>query len=297
MIALVVFLAYGARTGPELDPAMATGQLLGPAPRPTTSKGVNPAAIDGGEPESDSDLHLRPSSPVSDTPKSEQDPTPSAANRQGPIEKSVTTTPPPSTTTAAPTTMRPSPSTTVAPTTTTTVPTTTTTAPTTTTSQPPSTTTSTVVPINWITSGGFEQPTVADGAFSNVNVNGWTSSEGTIEVWGTGHRDIPSFAGRQHAELNGRSSATISQQIDVVPGSTYRWSFAHRGRIDEDTVTVFIDGETQATVTSPPGAWRTVSGRFTVPAKTNSVVFGLRAVDQGSVGNLIDNVGFKLVAG
>ncbi len=138
---------------------------------------------------------------------------------------------------------------------------------------------------------------MADGEFNKVNVIGWTSSEGAIEVWGTGHNGISSFAGRQHAELNGGSPATISQQIEVVPGSTYRWSLAHRGRVDEDTMAVFIDDERQATVISPPGSWRTASGRFTVPAQKSSIVFGLRAVDNGSIGNLIDEVRFEQIAG
>jgi hypothetical protein len=150
-------------------------------------------------------------------------------------------------------------------------------------------------PVDLVTNGGFEQAGPAPGEYGSFAPVGWTSSAGAIELWATGFNGVSSFAGRQHLELNGGGPETISQQLEVLSGQTYQWSFAHQGRDDEDTVRVLIDGVVVDTVTSAPGSWRVVSGTVTIPAGTTQVSFGLRAIDSGSRGNLIDAVTFQRV--
>jgi hypothetical protein len=170
-------------------------------------------------------------------------------------------------------------------------PSTTNTAPTTTTTTEPSL----PPPVDLVTNGGFEQAGPAPGDYGSFAPVGWTSSAGAIELWATGFNGVSSFSGNQHLELNGDGPETISQQLQVLPGQTYQWSFAHQGRDDKDTVRVLIDGVVVDTVTSAPGSWRVVSGTVTIPAGTTQVSFGLRAIDSGSKGNLIDAVTFQRV--
>lgn len=213
------------------------------------------------------------------------------------------TAPATSSTTGAPTTTA-----TAAPTTaSTTVPTsqpsttpvtaTSTTAPTTRPTTPPPTKPPTTVSIptgNLVSGGGFERPRVADGGWANVVDPDWRSSAGGIEIWATGHSDVPSLRGRQHMELNGGGPDAISQTIQVVPELTYRWSFGHRGRGDANTVEVLINGRAVGRFTTAPGSWRRLEGLIDVPAGQHQLRLQLRAVDGGSSGNLIDDV--RLVA-
>ncbi len=117
-----------------------------------------------------------------------------------------------------------------------------------------------------------------------------------MEIWGNGHNNIDAYGGRQFAELNVRGATTISQRVSVTPGATYEWSFAHRGRVDNDTVQVLVDGVVMATATSAPGGWNTVQGGVIIEPGTESVVFAIQAVDGGGVGNLIDRVQFRRIA-
>ncbi|MEO1491120.1 MAG: tandem-95 repeat protein [Pseudomonadota bacterium] len=88
---------------------------------------------------------------------------------------------------------------------------------------------------------GFEAPDVADGTFQQLNetlVDGWetSASDDLIEIWGTGHQDVESFEGAQHAEINATEAATLSQTFTPVAGSDLLLSFAHRGRAGDDTM-------------------------------------------------------------
>ena len=151
-------------------------------------------------------------------------------------------------------------------------------------------------PPNLLTNGGFEQPDLADGVFAVVDVPGWTSdrADGRLELWDAGHQNTGAAEGDQLAELNVAEPVTITQEVDVETGATYRWSLEHRGRADDDTLQVLVDGQVQATVTNEPGAWRVASGTFVASGGT-TLSFGLRAVDPGGVGNLVDDVRLELV--
>lgn len=152
-------------------------------------------------------------------------------------------------------------------------------------------------PANLLTNGGFEAPTVADGAFGLRSLPGWTSSDpnGLAEVWGSGHAGVGSAEGRQHVELNVSGPVTLSQQIAVVGGARYRWSVQHRGRADDDTIEILVDGEIVESRTAGPGPWLTYEGEVTAPAGTSTMTFALRAVDPGGVGNLVDDARIELL--
>jgi hypothetical protein len=96
-------------------------------------------------------------------------------------------------------------------------------------------------------------------------------------------------------ELNSDQATTVSQRVAVVGGVTYRWSFAHRGRDDTDTVEVLINGRVVERHATSERRWRVYSGEFRVPPGDSEVTFGLRAVDSGSRGNVVDAVVFEAV--
>ena len=220
------------------------------------------------------------------------------------IPRNTTTTAPTSGTTTTTATTTTTTTTTEAPTTTTTVAPTTTAAPTTT--EAPTTTT-TVVPTTTTTSfsvppelvgkdvvvnGGFESPSLR--SLGRVQLNSWTVNAASNEVWVDGFRGVSAKQGTQFVELNGAAPTTISQELTVVPGGQYRWSFAHRGRANNDTVNVLIDGRVVATETSPPDRWSTVEGTFTAGPNQSRVTFSIQALDAGGIGNFVDDVSFVL---
>ncbi|MEL7157532.1 MAG: hypothetical protein AAFN30_13135, partial [Actinomycetota bacterium] len=145
---------------------------------------------------------------------------------------------------------------------------------------------------NLVAGGGFERPLVKDGQWALVDSPTWQAA-GPIEIWGTGHNGVTSYVGRQHLELNADGPLTIRQKFEVEPGATYTWSFAHRGRDDVDTVEVLVDERVVATVSTRPGAWAVVRGEVRIDRGQRGIVLGLRAVDGGSKGNLIDAVRFE----
>ncbi|MEM9200508.1 MAG: discoidin domain-containing protein [Actinomycetota bacterium] len=126
-------------------------------------------------------------------------------------------------------------------------------------------------------------------------VDDWTGSAngGNLEVWATGHASVPSSDGGFHLELNGNGPEAATQELLLEPGSLYEWSVDHRGRSDNDTFEVVVDGVVVATHTTAPGTWVRYTGQFS--PTTSLVDFGFRAVDSGASGNLIDNAELVVV--
>ncbi|MEM9466648.1 MAG: discoidin domain-containing protein [Actinomycetota bacterium] len=149
-----------------------------------------------------------------------------------------------------------------------------------------------------LVNGSFEFPNgggPAPGTWGIYTVEGWTSdrSDGRIEVWPTGFSSTPASDGDFLLELNVSVPRTLSQTVNVTPGAVYEWAIDHRGRSNDDTMEVLVDGAVVATHTTPRGAWVTYSGTY--QATGNTLTLGFRAVDSGGVGNLIDNARLSLV--
>ncbi len=201
--------------------------------------------------------------------------------RQASTTRRTTTTRQP-TTTRRPTTTRVS--TTRAPTTT--RATTTTRAPTTTrppTTRPPST----IGGFQELDNNGFEQHNVPAGERRLGTYIGWWSDTGVVEVWGSGYDGVDAVDGRHLIELNSVRRDSIYQRVNTTPGATYRWSFYHRGRDGQDSIQILLDGRSIATRSSGL-TWTRHTGEFVLLPGQTSIEFGLRAVDEGSRGNLVD---------
>jgi uncharacterized repeat protein (TIGR01451 family) len=115
-----------------------------------------------------------------------------------------------------------------------------------------------------------------------------------IEQWKTGFFGVPAYDGSYFAELNAIVPGMLYQDIQLTPGSTYVWSFAHRARTGTNTIEVWMgapDAEVQqGSYTSDTTAWQLYTGVYVVPAGEYITRFGFRSGSPGSVGNFIDAV-------
>ena len=146
-------------------------------------------------------------------------------------------------------------------------------------------------------SNGFEHPQIGANyvLLQQQNVPDWqtTASDGRIEIWRTDFRNVPSYEGGQHAELNASEEATLFAEMATIPGSVLSWKIAHRGRDGTDTATVSAGAPGEAgtlldTMITGPNNWSVYSGTYTVPTGQTTTRFSFTAVDKGSVGNFVD---------
>ncbi|MEZ5596361.1 MAG: LamG domain-containing protein [Pseudomonadales bacterium] len=163
------------------------------------------------------------------------------------------------------------------------------------------------MPIN----GGFESPVVGvfppapvekyktSGLYAQRDVDGWSTygPSGLIEIWGNKPNPAP-YEGLQYAETQAKSMHAIYQDLPTVPGSTLRWSFAHRGRLGTDTIQVLLgppgSATVQGTFATGPSKWKVYSGSYAVPAGQTVTRLELKPRVSGygssSVGNYVDAV-------
>lgn len=199
-------------------------------------------------------------------------------------------------------------------------------------------------PIRVFQNGDFETgPTVTTGVqfMAEGLVSGWSTTEpvgmwdaspnvpvnGTpIEFWRGGSNvagNVPAHSNNYFVELNAHSSGMLVQEpICLLPGETFTWSFAHRGRSGVDRMALVINyvdvalfddnnaqtgihdivagsvlaGTTATKIGTNVNGWTQYSGTWTNPSSSSSnvVTFGFRAVSTSSgvlsVGNFLDNI-------
>lgn len=143
--------------------------------------------------------------------------------------------------------------------------------------------------------------------YDETYVPGWqitpTQSGGTaqqrraIELWRISQS---SYEGDQYAEINAYLFAFLYQDIITIPGRTYSWQFAHRGRAGTDVVELRI-GSPEATISQGQfaddnTAWGLYTGVYTVPAGQYITRFEYQAVStaggDNTVGNFLDLINF-----
>ena len=151
---------------------------------------------------------------------------------------------------------------------------------------------------------GFEQPTIDGGfrIFNHALLPAWstTARDQAVELWRSGFKNVPAFAGDQFAELNANMPSALYQDLDTVPGATIHWSLAHRGRDGTDVMRVLIGApggtlREVARLTDGNRAWGRHSGGYTVPAGQTVTRFQFEAVSAAggaSVGNFLDDITF-----
>ncbi|MBE7163654.1 MAG: DUF11 domain-containing protein, partial [Williamsia herbipolensis] len=155
--------------------------------------------------------------------------------------------------------------------------------------------------------GGFEQPVIPPNSFKILNeadVPGWNTDapDKQMELWSDGYDGARSDTGNQFAELNANVSSTLYQDIATTPGQVLGWSLAHRGRLGDDTMAVFIGSPTGTLEQSGPAltdsrfVWGHYTGTYTVPAGQTTTRFAFRAISSAggdtSYGNFLDSINF-----
>lgn len=137
--------------------------------------------------------------------------------------------------------------------------------------------------------------------FSDTVVPGWRSTTGVIELWDSTFQGVTSYEGAVHAELNAHSPGALYQDICLVNGDVFNWTFAHRARAGGPPIqnttfeianstgtTIQILGSQASTV---PQGWNLNSASgvsYTGPSGIQRVQF--RTTDPGSYGNFLDGI-------
>ncbi|MEE9303916.1 MAG: GEVED domain-containing protein [Thiotrichaceae bacterium] len=120
----------------------------------------------------------------------------------------------------------------------------------------------------------------------------------SIEIWKSGFLSVPAYQGGYFAEINAYINGSLYQDVELPPGTTVGWSFAHRGRSGVDTIQVNMGAPgaltSQGQFSTGNTEWKVYSGSYTVPAGQTVTRFAFQAVSTAngntSTGNFIDAV-------
>ena len=158
-------------------------------------------------------------------------------------------------------------------------------------------------PANLVSGGSFEDPAVTGHGgtwqmFANGTAGlGWAVENGPLEL----QRGILGGAsdGAQHAELDGRGSATISQVLDTEPGATYAVSFDYKARPDTPRHSNGLQATWNGADIAPGivlgGDWQTFTVRV-LGTGSDVIAFSDTGTSDG-VGTFLDGVSVALVDG
>ncbi len=138
--------------------------------------------------------------------------------------------------------------------------------------------------------------------FADTAVPGWASTSNAIEMWDSNFSGVPAYEGAVFAELNANEPGALFQQVCLVNGDRFRWSFAHRARTGgpaTQTVTFGVATTggtalqtftTQSSTTAQGWNVNSNSGgvTYTGPSGVQRVQF--RTTDAGSYGNFLDGI-------
>ena len=149
------------------------------------------------------------------------------------------------------------------------------------------------------------------------NVVGWNSvrtSNGTIdriEHWRDNFLGVPAQEGRYFIELNPSRPNFLYQDVCLVENARLNWSFWHRARAggpavqgvefmvadaDNDVVQMLGSSSLPVPTNNAAGDWRETSGSSVFTGATGSYRLGFRSTNNGSFGNLMDNINASTIA-
>ena len=151
-----------------------------------------------------------------------------------------------------------------------------------------------------IVNGGFETPGVTptdrDWDYLDTrDVPGWSNDTGKIEVWKSGNYEVPSAVGLYYIELSAQELDTMWQDIDTVPGTTLRWAFWHRARLDTNIVELLVGKAggvptSQGTFTTDE-SWELYEGTVVIPSGQTRTRFAFEHIFPSvAAGNFLDQI-------
>ncbi|KUR72843.1 hypothetical protein AQZ52_06420 [Novosphingobium fuchskuhlense] len=138
-----------------------------------------------------------------------------------------------------------------------------------------------------------------------ASVPGWSSTTGEIELWDTDFNGVPAFAGNVFAEMNANTNGTLFQNICLINGEPFGWTFAHRARVGgpatqtarfqvaNSSGTVIQTLATQASTTANQ-VWNVNTGTATYSGASGMQRVQFTTNDAGSFGNFLDAIQLTL---
>lgn len=138
-----------------------------------------------------------------------------------------------------------------------------------------------------------------------ASVTGWSSTTGEIELWDTNFSGVPAYAGVVFAEMNANTNGTLFQNICLINGEPFGWTFAHRARaggpntqtarfqVASSTGTVIQTLATQASTTANQ-VWNVNTGSTTYTGASGMQRVQFTTTDAGSYGNFLDAIQLAL---
>ncbi|MEZ4615115.1 MAG: hypothetical protein R2867_06305 [Caldilineaceae bacterium] len=122
-------------------------------------------------------------------------------------------------------------------------------------------------------------------AYKSFLIDGWstTATDSEIELWRSGFEDVRAYDGKQFAEINANQSAALYQEVATSPGSTMKWSFAHRGRTGVDKIELLVGPPqgphvSMGVFATGTQAWSVYTGTYVVPAGQTTTRFFYKAL-------------------
>jgi hypothetical protein len=93
-----------------------------------------------------------------------------------------------------------------------------------------------------LTNPGFEEPRGKEGSFTfAAAMPGWKTTDKEFEIWSSGFEGVAAHEGNQFVELNAWIDGILYQDsTGIEAGSVLEFTFAHRGRVGEDTMKLTI---------------------------------------------------------
>ncbi len=138
-------------------------------------------------------------------------------------------------------------------------------------------------------------------ALKGVSCWNTTASDTMIEIWGSGALGVPAYSGNYFIELNASFVSTLFQNFSAPPNTNITVSFAHRGRLGTDIISVSVGPlggpyTTLGTYTTGNTAWAVYTTNYLVPQSTSPINMSLRfnsvysSGSSPSIGNFLDAV-------
>lgn len=138
-----------------------------------------------------------------------------------------------------------------------------------------------------------------------VDVPGWNSTTNEIELWDTNFNGVPAYSGNVFAEMNANFPGTLFQNICLISGEPFGWTFSHRARpggpatqtvrfqVATSTGTVIQTLATQSSTTANL-VWNVNTGSTTYVGASGLQRVQFTTSDSGSIGNFLDAIQLSL---